>query len=97
VALLADEKSKMVRFEIQKGNLSLISDNTDLGAAHEEMPIEYDGEEVSIGLNAKYVLDILNVIEGDSVTLNLKDQNHSCLFTVGDDDQYKSIVMPMRL
>jgi DNA polymerase-3 subunit beta len=97
VALLADEKSKMVRFEIQKGNLSLISDNTDLGAAHEEMSIEYDGEEVSIGLNAKYVLDILNVIEGDSVTLNLKDQNHSCLFTVGDDDQYKSIVMPMRL
>jgi DNA polymerase-3 subunit beta len=97
VALLADEKSKMVRFEIQKGNLSLISDNTDLGAAHEEMPIEYEGEEVSIGLNAKYVLDILNVIEGDSVTLNLKDQNHSCLFTVGDDDQYKSIVMPMRL
>ena len=97
VALLADEKSKMVRFEIQKGNLSLISDNTELGAAQEEMPIEYEGEEVSIGLNAKYVLDILNVIEGDSVTLNLKDQNHSCLFTVADDDQYKSIVMPMRL
>ncbi|PIP72639.1 MAG: DNA polymerase III subunit beta [Nitrospinae bacterium CG22_combo_CG10-13_8_21_14_all_47_10] len=97
VALLADEKSKMVRFEILKGSLSLISDNTDLGAANEEMAIEYEGEEVSIGLNAKYVLDILNAIEGDSVTLNLKDQNHSCLFTVTDDDQYKSIVMPMRL
>ncbi len=97
VALLADEKSKMVRFEIKNGSLNLISDNTDLGAAHEEMSLEYEGEEVSIGLNAKYVLDILNVIEGDSVTLNLKDQNHSCLFTVMDDDQYKSIVMPMRL
>jgi DNA polymerase-3 subunit beta len=68
-----------------------------LGAAVEALPIEYDGEEVSIGLNAKYVLDILNVIEGDSVTLNLRDQNHSCLFTVPEDDQYKSIVMPMRL
>jgi len=97
VALLADEKSKMVRFEIRKGNLTLVSDNTDLGAAVEEMPIEYEGEEVSIGLNARYVLDILNAIEADSVTLNLKDQNHSCLFTVADDDQYKTIVMPMRL
>ncbi len=97
VALLADEKSKMVRFEIKNGSLSLISDNTDLGAAHEEMSLEYEGEDVSIGLNAKYVLDILNVIEEDSVTLNLKDQNHSCLFTVTDDDEYKSIVMPMRL
>ena len=97
VALLADEKSKMVRFEIKKGSLTLVSDNTDLGAANEELAIEYDGEEVSIGLNAKYVLDILSAIEGDFVTLNLKDQNHSCLFTVADDDQYKSIVMPMRL
>lgn len=97
VALLADEKSKMVRFEIQKGNLTLVSDNTDLGAAVEEVPIEYDGEEVSIGLNAKYVLDILNVLDVEVVTLNLKDQNHSCLFTSVNDDQYKSIVMPMRL
>ena len=97
VALLADEKSKMVRFEIQKGTLTLISDNTDLGAAVEEVAIEYDGDEVSIGLNAKYVLDILNIMDVEMVTLNLKDQNHSCLFTSVSDDQYKSIVMPMRL
>ena len=97
VALLADEKSKMVRFEIQKGSLTLVSDNTDLGAAVEELAIEYDGEEVSIGLNAKYVLDVLNVMDVEAVTLNLKDQNHSCLFTSANDDQYKSIVMPMRL
>ncbi len=97
VALLADEKSKMVRFEIKKGSLTLVSDNTDLGAAVEEVPIEYDGEEVSIGLNAKYVLDILNVMGEENVILNLKDQNHSCLFTSVNDDQYKSIVMPMRL
>ena len=97
VALLADEKSKMVRFEIQKGSLTLVSDNTELGAAVEEIAIEYDGEEVSIGLNAKYVLDILNAMDADAVTLNLKDQNHSCLFTSASDDQYKSIVMPMRL
>lgn len=97
VALLADEKSKMVRFEIQKGSLTLVSDNTDLGAAVEEVAIDYEGEEVSIGLNAKYVLDILNVMDVEAVTLNLKDQNHSCLFTSVNDDQYKSIVMPMRL
>jgi len=97
VSLLADEKSKMVRFEIQKGNLTLVSDNTDLGAAVEEVTIDYNEEEVSIGLNAKYVLDILNVMDVESVTLNLKDQNHSCLFTSVNDDQYKSIVMPMRL
>ncbi len=97
VALLADEKSKMVRFEIQKGLLTLISDNTELGAAREEMAVEYDGDEVVVGLNARYVLDVLSVVDDDEVTLNLKDQNHSCMITVDGDKDYLSIVMPMRL
>ncbi len=97
VALLADEKSKMVRFDIQKGNLTLISDTTDLGAATEEVSVDYQGDEVSIGLNAKYILDVLNVIEDEDVVLNLKDQNSSCLITVPSDKDFLSIVMPMRL
>ena len=97
VALFADEKSKMVRFEIREGNLTLISDNTELGAAREEMEIGYQGEEVIIGLNARYVLDVLSVVEANEVILNLKDQNHSCLITVGEDADFMSIVMPMRL
>lgn len=97
VALLADEKSKMVRFEIKKGSLSLVSDHTELGGAQEEVEIDYEGEEVRVGLNAKYILDVLSVIEADEVTLNLKDQNHSCLLTTSEDKDYRSIVMPMRL
>lgn len=97
VSLLADEKSRMVRFDIQKGNLTLVSDNSDLGAAKEELPISYDGEDVSVGLNAKYVLDVLNVIEDREIVLNLKDQNHSCMITVENDKDYLGIVMPMRI
>ena len=50
-----------------------------------------------IGLNAKYVLDVLSVIEHNEIVLNLKDQNHPCLITVEEDKDYLSIVMPMRL
>ncbi|NIQ03637.1 MAG: DNA polymerase III subunit beta, partial [Nitrospinaceae bacterium] len=94
VALLADEKSKMVRFEVTKGNLTLISDTTDQGAAREELPVTYDGEDVCIGLNAKYLLDVLNVVDDENISINLKDQNHSCLITVDNDKDYLSIVMP---
>ena len=97
VALLADEQSKMVRFEIQKGNLTLISDNTELGTAKEDLVLEYDGEEVQIGLNSRYVLEILSAIDQDEITLNLKDKDHSCLITVDQDKDYLSLVMPMRL
>ena len=97
VALLADDKSKMVKFEIRKGGLTLVSDTTELGAANEEISVEYDGNDVSIGLNARYVLDILGSIEQDDVVLNLKDENHSCLVSVEKDEDYLCIVMPMRL
>jgi DNA polymerase III subunit beta len=97
VALLANEKSKMVRFDIQKGTLTLVSDNSDLGTAREEITIAYEGEDVAVGLNAKYVLDVLNVIEDAEIVLNLKDQNHSCLISIENDKDYLSIVMPMRI
>tara|TARA_B100000686_G_scaffold346579_1_gene433554 strand:+ start:2254 stop:3354 length:1101 start_codon:yes stop_codon:yes gene_type:complete len=97
VALLADEQSRMVRFEIHKGGLTLVSDNTELGAAREELSINHQGEEVKIGLNARYVLDILGVIEQEEVVMNLKDKDHSCLFSTTKDPDYLSLVMPMRL
>ncbi|KMP11393.1 DNA polymerase III subunit beta [Candidatus Nitromaritima sp. SCGC AAA799-A02] len=97
VALLADEKSKMVRFDIQSGNITLTTDTTELGAAREELSISYSGDEVSIGLNARYVLDVLSVIDDEEIVLNLKDQNSSCLITSTGDKDYQGIVMPMRL
>lgn len=97
VALLADEKSKMVRFEIKSGLMTLVSDGTELGNATEEIEIQYKGEDVSIGLNARYILDILNVVDDAEVVMNLKDENHSCMMTVDQDQDYMSIVMPMRL
>tara|TARA_B100000686_G_scaffold353758_1_gene460686 strand:- start:2544 stop:3644 length:1101 start_codon:yes stop_codon:yes gene_type:complete len=97
VALLADEQSKMVRFEVDKGILTLISDNTELGAAREELVINHQGEEVQIGLNARYVLDILGAVEQNEVVMNLKDKDHSCLFSLKEDPDYLSLVMPMRL
>ena len=97
VALLADEKSKQVRLDIQSGNMTLTTDSTELGEAREEIAVSYSGEDVSVGLNAKYVLDVLNVIDDEGVVLNLKDQNSSCLITSNGDKDYQSIVMPMRL
>ncbi|MGP0565255.1 DNA polymerase III subunit beta [Nitrospina sp. 32_T5] len=97
VALLADEKSKMVRFDITPGLMTLVSEGTEIGNATEELEINYDGEPVSIGLNARYILDVLAVVEEPEVVMNLKDENHSCLLTINDDKDYLSIVMPMRL
>ncbi len=97
VALLADEKSRMVRFEVSEGTLALVSDNSEMGTANEEISANYSGDEIRIGLNAKYVLDVLSAMENEEVTFNLKDSQHSCLITDPKDGDFLSIVMPMRL
>jgi DNA polymerase-3 subunit beta len=52
---------------------------------------------VTIGFNVGYLLDVLNVIEGDSVTIAVTDANSSALITPGGEETPKYVVMPMRL
>lgn len=96
VSLLADEKSRMVRFNIKKNQLTIISDSTEMGEAREEIVAEYQQDEMSIGLNARYVLDAIGAMDTDEVYFNLKDLSSPCLITPAQDEDYKCIVMPMR-
>ncbi len=97
VAILADEKSRMVKFGVQKNLMTLVSDNSELGEAREEIDVEYKGNDITIGLNAKYVMDILNVINVEKIVFKLKDADSSCLITPTDNENYRCIVMPMRI
>ncbi len=97
VAILADEKSRMVKFSVKDNLMTLVSDNSEIGEAREEIDVEYKGEAETIGLNAKYVMDILNVIDTEKINFKLKNSDSSCLITPADNEDYKCIVMPMRI
>ena len=77
--------------------MTLVSDNSELGEAREEIDVEYKGNDITIGLNAKYVMDILNVINVEKIVFKLKDADSSCLITPTDNENYRCIVMPMRI
>jgi len=71
VALVASDRfGRAVRFQLSSGRLEL-SSATELGEANEVMNVEYTGDEKTIGFNAKYVLEFLNVVGTDSVKLEL--------------------------
>lgn len=97
VSILADEKSKMVRFEVQDKLMKLVSDNSEFGEASEEIDVEYKGETLSIGLNAKYIMDVLSAIDTEKISFRLKNQDSSCLITPADNEDYRCIIMPMRI
>ena len=100
VALLADERSRAIRFQLEKDRLEVFSSSGEYGEAHEALDANYPGESLQIGFNYQYLLDFLSVIgEGGKVRLELKDEQSAGQFRpVGDESyRYRYVVMPMRI
>lgn len=99
VALLSNERSRAVKFEIDKGKVEVTSSSSEFGEAREQLPVEYTGAALKISFNAQYVLDFLNVVETDSVSLSLKDEvSQAVMQPVGAGGyDYTYVIMPMRI
>ncbi len=97
VSLLSSERSKGVKFQISPGNLVISSSNPDFGEAREELTVVYKGETFDVGFNARYFLDVLNVIEDEQVVLELKNDVNPCVIRSEFDKGLLSVIMPMRL
>jgi DNA polymerase-3 subunit beta len=99
VALLSNERSKAVKFEIDRGKVEVTSSSSEFGEAREQIAVEYDGTPVTISFNAQYVLDFLNVVETDVVSLSLKDEvSQAVMKPVGAEGyDYTYVIMPMRI
>ena len=95
--ILSSEKSRGVKMNFKKNILEVSSSNPELGDAREELDIEYEGPELSVGFNARYLLDILQVQDQDSICMILKDNLSPGLVNPVDEDGYLAVIMPMRL
>lgn len=99
VALLSNERSRAVKFEIDKNKVEVTSSSSEFGEAREQLPVEYSGGAMTISFNAQYVLDFLNVVETDVVSLSLKDEvSQAVMQPVGAEAyDYTYVIMPMRI
>ncbi len=99
VALLSNERSRAVKFQMDKGKVEIASSSPEFGEAKEAIVVEYDAAPVTICFNAQYVLDFLSVVETDSVGLEFKDEmSQAVLKPVGADGyDYTYVIMPMRV
>src|SRR6185503_396477 len=102
ISLVANERTRAVRFDFAPGKLTVSSTNPELGDARETVPIDYAGNPFFVGLNAAYVTDFLSAVDTPSVALDLKDENSQCIGRPSSNDadlpyEYLYVVMPMRL
>jgi DNA polymerase-3 subunit beta len=96
-SILSNEKYRGIRFSFKPGVLGLLAHNPEQEEAEEEMEIEYSDEELAIGFNVGYLLDVLTVITADKIKIRIKDESSSCLIEGGDTANSRYVVMPMRL
>ena len=99
VALLSNERSRAVKFQIDKGKVDVTSSSPEIGEAHETLPVDYAGSAMQICFNAQYVLDFLSAVTCDVVALELKDEvSQVVMAPVGADGyEYTYVIMPMRV
>ena len=96
-AILSNEKYRGIRLVIRDSGVVLQAHNPEQEEAEEELEVEYSGEDIEIGFNVNYLLDALNAVDGDEVTLSVQDSNSSCLIRQPGSDDCTFVVMPMRL
>ncbi len=96
-AILSNEKFRGVRLVLSPGQLKIICSNSEQEEAEEELEVAYTGEALDIGFNITYLLDVLHNLTCPKVQLRFGDANSSALVTIPERDDYKYVVMPMRI
>ncbi len=99
VAQFADERSRAVRLKLEKGELKLSASSAETGESEDSIETDYNGEPLTIGFNAQYIIDFLKAAGSGDVKLELKDAQSAGQLrpAEGEDYKYRYIVMPMRI
>ncbi len=97
VSLMSPDKSFGIRFHASKGGVRIESQNPALGEAQQEIDVEYDGPDVTIGFNAHYLLDILGQVSEGGVRIELSDHLSPALVRPIEARDFAGVVMPMRV
>lgn len=96
VTVVSEEKTLGVRFELSEGLLEIETNNPSVGQGSEQLDVSYDGENVTIGFNARYFIDILNVLRDDEIKMELSGSLDPVVIR-DPNDLFIGVVMPMRI
>ena len=97
IIILAHEKSRAVLLHLQEGQLTLVANNQEQEEAIETLLAETEGDELKIGINANYLMDVLNHFGDGLLRLSLSNTDSSILVESLQDPRYLYIIMPMKI
>lgn len=97
VAILSNEKFRGVRLALSQNQLKISANNPEQEEAEEVLDVAYESNDMEVGFNVSYLLDVLNALKCQWVRLSLVDSASSCLIEDRDNSSAEYVIMPMRL
>jgi DNA polymerase III subunit beta len=97
VSLLSASRAYGVRLVISDGSLELVAEDPELGSANESIEIDYKGETMTIGFNARYILDVLALVNDPGIAVSLTDDLSPAVIRPIEEGGFLAVVMPMRI
>jgi DNA polymerase-3 subunit beta len=97
VSTIASEKTRAVKMAVDRDKVTLSVTSPENGLAVEELAADYGADGLEIGFNARYLMDILHEIEGDTVEVHLADAAAPTLLRENDKSSALYVLMPMRV
>jgi DNA polymerase-3 subunit beta len=97
VAILSSEKTRGVKFQFSEDFLELSSYNPEFGEAKEELAVDYKGENLLVGFNSRFVMEVLNNLGSEEVLFEVEDSVSPAIIRPANDERHTCVIMPMRI
>lgn len=97
MSIISTDRYRGIRCKIQPERMEIISNNPEIGDAREEIPVTYQGEEMTIAFNPRYFMETLAVMKSKVISAKMIDESSACIVSGEEDEGFFSVVMPMRL
>ena len=97
MSIISTDRYRGIRCKIYKDRMEIISNNPEIGDAREEIPVTYQGEEMTIAFNPRYFMETLAVMKSNMISARMIDESSACLISGEEDEGFLAVVMPMRL
>ncbi|GIW23100.1 MAG: DNA polymerase III subunit beta [Candidatus Sericytochromatia bacterium] len=96
VSSISSEKINVVKMEISSNKVNISSSSSELGKSSEELTIEYEGENLDINFNAKFLIEALKNFDDDKVKILMRETLTPCIIKPLEDESYFCMIMPLR-
>jgi len=97
VSTIINEKSPAIKFKLLKNLMNISSVDSESGLATEDIITEYSGNQMEVGFNSKYILEMINNLEDDKITLSFNDTSSPVIATEQSNPDLIYVLMPMRV